>query len=385
VGAATGISTLTATAEGLAGSPVIFSARVEILYASLAAGGGGEHTCALGINGVVYCWGDNRDGQLGDGTFTNRSSPVPARGGMIFKQVVVGVSHTCALTSDGSVDCWGKGMGGLSTGGRAFRLLAGGGDGHVCGIGTDGIGYCWGSNAFGQLGDSTTIDRPSPVRVLLPNTGRSFSMIAEGSTHTCGTLSGANPPMVCWGNNESGQIGDGTNTNRLTPTEVGLYVSFGIAGTAAGSRHPCGVASSSGAVYCWGGNESGQLGDGSTTNRPIPGSNVNVNGLRVTELVAGGAHTCVYGRFAGGTGEAATFCWGNNEVGQLGDGTQTNRTRPATVVGGPFVLKDLLAGNRHTCGLTQEGEVFCWGYNGLGALGNGTTTSSSTPVPARFP
>jgi alpha-tubulin suppressor-like RCC1 family protein len=385
VGSAVGTSTLTATADGLAGSPVTFTARVGIVFASLDAGGGGEHTCGLTPAGVAYCWGDNRDGQLGDGTFTNRSSPVVARGGTVFKQLVTGVSHTCGLTPDGSVDCWGKGMAGLTTGGLTFRVLAGGGDGHLCGLATDGANYCWGSNTFGQLGDSTTVDRTSPVRVRMPSTlTPSFDRLAEGSAHTCGATSGRQSRVFCWGKNESGQIGDGTTTNRLIPTAINVMSST-IQYTALGPRHTCAL-TLAGAVHCWGGNESGQLGDGSTTNRAVPGGNVTANnGFAAYGVVAGGAHTCAFGVYVGGTGQPTTLCWGSNEFGQLGDGTQTNRAAPVTVVGGPSVFDALVAGTRHTCGRTPEGEVFCWGYNGLGALGNGTTTNSSTPVPVRAP
>jgi len=182
------------------------------------------------------------------------------------------------------------------------------------------MAYCWGSNGYGQLGDGTVgTNRSAPVDV---SGGRAFTALVAGSNHTCGLVSGGT--TYCWGSNLFGQLGDGTSgygTDRTAPVAVSGGRTF--TALVAGGYHTCGLVSG-GTAYCWGGNYSGQLGDGTTSQQLAP---VEVSDGRVfTALVAGGNQTC--GLVSGGT----AYCWGDNSFGELGDGTSgTNRRSPVAV------------------------------------------------------
>ncbi len=197
-----------------------------------------------------------------------------------------------------------------------------------------------------------------------------ITAITAGSYHACAITSGGG--LMCWGANYSGQLGDGTTTDRLTAVPV-VGLASGVAALAAGEGHTCAVMSS-GAVKCWGGNEAGQLGDGSTTQSLTP---VDVVGLPtgVRAIAAGwGGHTCAI------TAEGGVRCWGNNGAGQLGDGTMTSSLTPVDVVGLSSGVRAIVAGGFQTCALTSAGGVKCWGYGGDGQLGNGSRSQSTVPV-----
>jgi len=351
-----------------------------------AVSAGGLHTCGLTAAGVAYCWGYNGFGQLGDGTTTDRSTPVlvAAPAGVSFAAVSAGLRHTCGLTAAGVAYCWGyNGFGQLGDGTTTDRStsvrVAGGvsfatvsaGEGHTCGVTAAGAAYCWGDNFFGELGDGTTTSRSSPVLVAAP-AGVSFATVSAGSGHTCGvTAAGA---AYCWGWNASGQLGDGPTTSRSSPVLVAAPAGVSFAAVRADYSYTCGL-TAAGAAYCWGDNTSGQLGDGTTTSRSGPVLVAAPAGVSFA-AVSGGAevfHTC------GVTAAGAAYCWGDNFFGQLGDGTTTNRSSPVLVVGG-VSFAAVSAGWRHTCGVTAAGAAYCWGDNTSGQLGDGTTTQRLTPV-----
>src|SRR5439155_1217374 len=183
----------------------------------------------------------------------------------------------------------------------------------------------------------------------------------------------------CWGYNANGQLGDGTTTNQLTPTPVTggqTFASVNAAGVPNSNQsYTCGV-TSSGAAYCWGYNFYGQLGDGTQTQRLVP--TAVVGGLTFAAVSVGVAHTC------GVTTSGAAYCWGYNTFGTLGDGTTTRRLVPNTVAA-VHTFADARASRYHTCGVTTSGAAYCWGLNSSGELGDGTTTERLVPMPVAFP
>jgi alpha-tubulin suppressor-like RCC1 family protein len=251
------------------------------------------------------------------------------------------------------------------SGGLSFAAIAVG-DLYTCGVTSSGTAYCWGNNEAGQLGNgSIAHSTPAPVAV---SGGLTFTALAAGSWHTCGlTGSGA---AYCWGNNGWGRLGDGSTTSSTTPVVVSGGLVF--AALALGEYHTCGLVGS-GAAYCWGSNSLGQLGNGSTTDAssPVPVS----GGLTFTAIAVGTypGHTCAL------AGSGATYCWGYNGLGQLGNGAHTQR-QPPSVVSGGIIFSALDAGQSHTCGLTSSGTVYCWGDNSSGQLGRGTFGYSAVPV-----
>ncbi len=349
---------------------------------AVAIGAGSFHTCALLKNGSVRCWGSNFAGQLGDGTWSTRLTPVSVvhLGGKA-KALAVGGSFTCALLEAGRVRCWGRNgsgqLGNASTTDRnrpvsvlglrdRVRQIAAGGD-HACAVLEDRTARCWGSNTFGQLGNSSPAASSMPRHVLgLP---RQAVAVAAGGFHACALLEDGS--LRCWGSNTSGQLGDGTTRARFRAARVVNLGGRAIAVTA-GWGHTCAVRED-GAVFCWGSNFAGQLGDGTTQERHTPVRVRNLGG-QATAVVAGNAHTCALLR------DGSVRCWGINWTGQLGNGTTQNSSTPVRVVnlGGKAVA--LAAGNDHTCALLQDGSVRCWGDNSRGQLGDNTQTSRNRPV-----
>ena len=193
--------------------------------------------------------------------------------------------------------------------------------------------------------------------------------LTAGRYHTCALTSVGG--VKCWGYNWYGQLGDGTTEERSTPVEV-VGLASGVTAIAGGNSHTCAL-TTNGGVRCWGSNYYGQLGDGTTVLRGTP---VGAVGLEsgVTAIAAGDYHACAL------TSVGGVKCWGVNDCGQLGDGTTTMRTRPVSVVGLSRGVAAIATGSTHTCGLTMGGRARCWGYDGVGALGNGARIYSATPV-----
>jgi alpha-tubulin suppressor-like RCC1 family protein len=407
LGSKTGTNSLTATAAGLAGSPVTFTATGTVPALSFTVVSVGvTNSCGTTAAGAAYCWGGNYAGELGIGTTTGPEScplpddvsvscstiPVPVAGGVSFASVSVGASRSCGITAAGAAYCWvsnGYGELGIGTtdpesstiplpvaGGLSFASVSAGSS-HSCGITAAGAAYCWGSNSYGQLGVGTMTGPETCPRSDIPEIapcstlpvavvgGLTFASVSAGETHTCGvTAAGA---AYCWGW-AYGALGDGSETSQSSPVLVAGGLSF--ASVSAAAYHTCGI-TVAGAAYCWGKNQFGGLGDGTTDARstPVP----VVGGLSFASLSAGEHYTC------GVTVAEATYCWGINFFGQVGNGNLEPQLMPVSVAG-HLSFVSVSAAQTHTCGITTAGTAYCWGFNENGQLGDGTTTQRLTPV-----
>jgi alpha-tubulin suppressor-like RCC1 family protein len=345
---------------------------------------GDRHTCALVAGGQVRCWGKDESGQLGTGVIGDGSSTSPrAVSGLVGAvQVTTGANHSCALVAGGEVRCWGdnsrrqlgngtnvdSGTPTLVTGLSGVTQVAAG-DLHTCALIATGEPRCWGDNTYKQLGiTSPPVSSPTPVAVsgLL-----GVTQIVAGGRHTCALVSEGQ--ARCWGNNAYGQLGNGlVGGNPSSPATVsGLSNATQIS---AGRFHTCAIVGGT-QVRCWGSNGNAELGDGTLTNSAVP---VVVTGLSTVSSVSwvttGNTHSCVL--VAGGAGR----CWGGNSYGVLGNGTSGRGSRTPVEVSGLSGATQLTTHDDHTCALLQGGDARCWGYNLYGQLGDGTRTTSSTPV-----
>ncbi len=344
------------------------------------------HSCGVTPDHRAYCWGQNLFGQLGDGTTTNSLTPVAVAGGLRFRQVSAGARHTCGVTLGNVAYCWGPNFTGqlgdgtttnrltpvAVAGGLRFHEVSASGNGdHTCGVATGNVAYCWGANFNAQLGDGTANNfRLTPVSVA---GGLRFRQVSAGGIHTCGVAT--NNRAYCWGTNLFGQFGNGAINNGpqvvVTPTPVAVAGGLRFHQVDAGTIHTCGV-STDNRAYCWGDNEFGLLGDGTTTTRLTP---VAVSGgLRFRQVSAGeNFHTC------GVTTANLAYCWGANFFGMLGDGTTTRRLTPVAVAGG-LRFRQVTTGLHHSCGVVTGNWAYCWGANDEGQLGDGTTATRLRPV-----
>jgi alpha-tubulin suppressor-like RCC1 family protein len=384
--------------QGYAGSSSVQEVQatpiaVVGLTSTAALSMGGDHACALKASGAIACWGNNRLGQLGDGSIGSKQTQLvavvaPGGGpGLLSDAVQLGAGpyHTCALKTDGTAACWGNNRNGELGNGTtsqnfsptptptptptfvsnltdAVELSVGGN--HGCARKTDGSVACWGRNFYGQLGNGTTTNSLTPVEVG----GLSgVEELGAGGAHTCARKTDSS--VVCWGNNEVGQLGNGTTTDSLTPTPVNDL--DGVAALNTGSGHTC-ARKTDGTVVCWGNNDLGQLGNGTTTQSLTPTLVSNLSG--VVELSAGLGHTCARKT------DGSVVCWGHNRTGQLGNGT-TNDSLTPTLVSQLNNVVELSTRNNHTCARKTDGTAVCWGDNSAGQLGNDTHINSLVPTP----
>lgn len=373
--------TILATYKGKTG-PAVYTIEVggDLLQVSSIAAGA-RHSCGITPGGGVKCWGSNSNGQLGDNTTTQRLTPVDVVGlGSGVASIYAGAYHTCAVTTAGAAVCWGRNLEGqLGDGTTVDRWIpvavAGLNSGiasmatmnvHTCAVTTSGAAKCWGNNGNGRLGDNTTTSRLTPVDVFGLDSG--VADITAGNFHTCAVLTtGA---AKCWGRNSNGQIGDESTTQRNAPVDVaGLGV--GVASIAAGANHTCAVMNS-GAAKCWGYNVTGQVGDGSGTQRISPVDVVGLSG--VVRITGGTSHTCAL------MASGAAKCWGDNAFGQVGDNSTTNRVTPVDVPGLSSGVASIKAAGSHTCAVLTSGAPMCWGYNVYGQVGDNSTADRYTPV-----
>jgi len=391
---AAGSARITATSEAMSGSAAVTADLVSFG----AASAGAHHSCAVSATGSAYCWGFGGDGQLGTGfrspagqPLASAETPLALAGGRTFAMVSSGVVHSCGVTPTGEAYCWGDNSSGqlgdgstisslvpaLVTGGHQFATVTVGFY-HSCGRTTANEVHCWGDNSVGQLGDGSGTASSSPV--LVAGGSLFFQAVRAGLYHTCGVTTAHE--AYCWGYNISGQVGNGTTAFAVTsPTAVQGGHSF--VAVAAGFAHSCGVSSDS-VAYCWG--EGSRLGNGSGLNQVVPvpvagGPFATADGA----LAAGQEHTCAL------TPAGVAYCWGHNDLGELGDGSTIGRLTPVRVSGG-YSFAAVSVGPFHTCGVASTSVALCWGNNADGQVGadtpqscvssNGYTLSCAT-VPVR--
>ena len=370
----TGSTTITARSAFRSASTSIMSLE----RALISIDGGDDFTCGFTNLGRGYCWGLAADGQTGvepdSSCYPGPSTCIlpPKRmtePQLSFTQISAGGNFACGITTDRLLYCWGSdGAGQIGNGGagggaqpqaatvkqeRFTRVSAG--NNHACAINLTGRVFCWGADNHGQLGDFRDINSTTPIPVS--DSTLRFTSISAGGDHTCGiTTTGS---AHCWGRGEEGQIGNGGSVDQDAPTPVSGGLTF--ISIAAGGNHTCGV-ESSGSVYCWGSNSHGQLGIGGSSGQVNSPSPVFGGNSDFTAVTAGENHTCALGE--------QVRCWGSSEFGQVGDGNSSDHvvTTPLAVLG--LTATSISAGANHTCALSTTGQAWCWGSNRYGALGN---------------
>ncbi len=346
---------------------------------------GYSHSVSIRATGAVATHGENRSGEIGDGTTTTRISPVylapPA--GQTWAQVAVGDLHSTALTTTGEMYSWGSnGYGQLGDGtlndhltpfriaGPAGTSWAGvsAGFGHTLALAANGELYTWGDNHYGQLGIGTTAATLARQHLPTP-TGQQWAQVAAGYNFSLAlSTKGA---LYAWGNNDSGQLGEGTTTSRLMPVLVPAPAGQSWGQVAAGFWSAAALCSD-GSLYTWGNNYGGQLGNGTTTGQLLPTRLAPPAGQRWLQVAVGYEHMLAI------CSDGALYSWGYNYEGALGDGTNTARRTPVRIAPPPGKQwAQVAAGYYHSLALDSDGQVYSSGYNYSGQLGDGTTKSTN--------
>jgi len=363
---------------------------------------GEETACALDSGGALYCWGLNSTRfEYGVSPTAQGSSPAPVRlASPTFAALSVGPSqHMCGLTSDHLAYCWGRGgfgeLGNGSAGasGNTYTQVLGNFWSTVsvnrlttCGVTTLGTGLCWGVNQRGEVGTSAVAIPTQAFSPVPLETNVKFKRVVSGWLHACAITTADS--VMCWGDNRAGQLGLGTTDTsaHTVPTPIASQEKF--SDLSLGAMQTCGVTLDHRAL-CWGQNATGQLGDGTVESRATP--TPVAGGLKfvaisvgsgfaggtsvaapVSSQAGGSAHTCAMAE------SGAPYCWGWNGAGQLGDGSTTDRRTPVAVSGGLSVTT-IGAGGSSTCAM-RGNAVWCWGSNRSGQLGN-SSSSEISPNP----
>lgn len=305
--------------------------RQELAFTSISAGG--NFACGLTTDQLLYCWGDDLLGQIGNGGAGGGENPSLATvKSERFTMISAGLHHACALNLTGRAYCWGDDSRGQLGDNRSIRSttpipvsdsalqfsVISAGDSHTCGVTTTGNAYCWGEGSLGELGNGAGADSDVPMLVG----GTSFQTITAGRNHTCAVDTSGN--VSCWGDNTLGQLGTGGSGGALTPVPV--PGASGFSAISAGDDHTCGIAG--GQVRCWGRSDFGQVGDGITASH-IVAAPVVVTGIQAASISSGQKHTCAMST----TGVA--MCWGSNSWGALGNEFQAAIRATPQVVARP--------------------------------------------------
>lgn len=342
---------------------------------------------AVGDDGNIYAWGGNGAGQVGDGTTTTRLTPVRAKApaGVTFTQVSGGEGFALAIGSDGNTYSWGQGQyGQLGAGSTAdawtptaVQLPAGvtftqvdAGAYHSVALGSDGNTYAWGLNSQGRLGDGTSTSRTTPVKVQTP-VGVAFTKVEAGGVFSLGLT--AEGDIYAWGQNFFGELGNGTTTDRSAPVKVVAPAGVTFAQISAGGEHAMAI-SATGVPYAWGWNDPGTVGNGTSSSTYVPTASSIPAGVTIAQVSAGGAFSSALAT------NGQLYVWGQNAYGVIGNGTTSNSVLPlATSMPAGVTFTSIDAGASHVLAVGSDGNTYSWGYNIGGNLGDGTTTNRLEP------
>jgi alpha-tubulin suppressor-like RCC1 family protein len=370
----------------------------------------GGSTCGIYNANKVYCWGYNGFGQLGNSSTTASLSPVSITdtgvlAGKTVRNIASGSGHRCVIASDAKVYCWGRNsaFGQLGNGTTAQSTVpvavdASGvlasksitqiatGDQFTCALSSDGLVFCWGLGTSGQLGNAGTASSTVPVAVDTSGAlaGKTVRQITAGTSHACALTS--DNLAYCWGANSDGRIGNNVTSSSVSSpaavTMTGILSGKTISSIAAGGIHTCAIASDN-LAYCWGGNTNGQLGNTSTTGSKVPVAVTTsgvLSGKTITAISTGTDHTCVI------ASDSQAYCWGFNSTGQLGNNTLTQSTSAVAVdtsgVLAGKTLRSLNTAYQKSCVIASDSQIYCWGNNTSGPLGDSSNTNRRVPVAA---
>ncbi len=356
---------------------------------------GPSHSCAVKTSGSTYCWGANQSGQLGTGTIAGPSDPpvlLPARVRLpgAPQSLALASSFSCAAFPNGGVMCWGtKGDGylgnddpsqrnspvdvpGLASGVTSITAGSGYGAAFACAVVNGGV-KCWGRGSSGQLGNNDFSDSSMPVDVTGLASG--VSAITTGFNHACAIKE--DQSLWCWGGNSDHHLGFADSLARTAPTQVtAIGATAQVTSISAGKGFTCATITYPGnqKVYCWGKNDVGQLGrTAAPYGLPSPVSSINFPVGTIHYVVSAGiSHACL-------TTSSGTFCWGSNLYGQLGDETQIGFKDVPTQVHGNTGVPTAIGGTCDTTCYVLSGHAYCWGANQYGAVGDGTTFDRNAP------
>jgi alpha-tubulin suppressor-like RCC1 family protein len=327
----------------------------------------------------LWSWGYNYYGQLGDSTISSKTTPVAVYGNKTFCQISARINHSLGIDFRGKLWGWGYNNYGqlISTPNKSTPIVIlgtnktfcqiSGGDGYSIGIDFRGKTWSWGNNLYGQLGDNTLISEKTPVTVLGAN--KTFCQISAGRYYSIGL--DFRGKLWCWGLNNTGQLGDNSSNNKSTPIAVCGNLTF--CKISSGYGHSLGI-DLRGKSWSWGYNSSGQLGDNTTVNKSTPIAILGTN-KTFCQISAGD-----YAHSLGLDFRGKVWSWGYNLYGQLGDNTVTSRNTPVSIQGGDKTFCKISSGYGHSLGIDLRGKSWSWGFNSQGQLGDNTTVNKSTPI-----
>jgi len=347
------------------------------------AAAGYNHTVGIKVDGTLWGFGNNTNGQLGNGTTVDKNVPSKVGTSNDWKTVTAGMGHTVALKTDGSLWAWGYGnLGQIGNGintvkpynaiqqigsSKDWQAIAAGAH-YTVALKTDGTLWAWGYNEFGQLGDGTTADKSIPTQIGIAD---DWHTIATNNNHTIALKKDGS--LWAWGSNNYGQLGDGTIIQKNVPTQIGTATNWKI--IAAGYEHTTAI-KADGTLWVWGSNNNGQLGDGTSINKTIP---TQMGLLTSWKTVA-----CGWGNTTAIKTDETLWAWGYNRMGKLGNGTKVNSSIPIQI-GATNDWSMVFCGNNHTVALKKAGVLWSWGSNSQGQLGDATNTERNVPTGVACP